>query len=232
MDTSFARWMNMKSSELCTLIGILDDGWPGLSEGARQRLVGADEIIGAGRTLQLVREHLPADAVLRDMDGALGEVPGWIDSILESGRRCVLLGTGDPLCHGMASWLAKVLGKERFAVLPALSTLQLAFARFKQPWPDYRIASCHTADAGEWVFGATPEHGLYPLMRILARHRRVALFTGPHNTPDRLARALICAGYPEARLSVACRRRNALPGTECGVGRTPRRRSGATLRSE
>ena len=36
------------------LLGILDDGWAGLSDAARQRLATADVVIGAGRTLELV----------------------------------------------------------------------------------------------------------------------------------------------------------------------------------
>ena len=38
--------------------------------------------------------------------------------------------------------------------MPAVSTLQLAFARFKTAWQDIKIATCHTADAGEWLVGA------------------------------------------------------------------------------
>lgn len=195
----------MKRSDQCTLLGILDDGWGGLSDGARQRLLAADVVIGAARTLALVAPHLPASVLLKCMDGALAELGGWVVSAMDKGQRVAVLATGDPLCHGIAAWLGAQLGHDRFAILPALSTLQLAFARFKTPWQDIRIASCHGADAGEWQLGATPAHGLYPLMRCIAQHRRVALFTGPHNSPARVARALITAGYGDARLSVACR---------------------------
>ena len=72
----------MKSSEYCALpvclLGILDDGWAGLSDSARQRLAGADVVIGAGRTLALVGSHLAPTAELIDMDGKLGQVPGWM----------------------------------------------------------------------------------------------------------------------------------------------------------
>ena len=196
----------MKRSDQCALIGILDDGWAGLSETARQRLAAADIVIGAGRTLELVRHHLSASATLKDMDGALGQVGGWILAARDAGQTVAALATGDPLCHGIASWLTGKLGRDCFDILPAVSTLQLAFARFKTPWQEIRIATCHSADAGEWFVGATPTHGLYKLMRSIARHPRVALFTGPENTPARLARALITAGYDEdATLSVACR---------------------------
>lgn len=187
-----------------SLIGILDDGWAGLSDSARQRLAAADLVIGAGRTLELVRPHLPG-STLKDMDGALGQVPGWIVAAREAGQSVVALATGDPLCHGIASWLTAKLGREGFEILPAPSTLQLAFARFKQPWQDVKIATCHSSDAGEWFVGAAPTHGLYKLMRAIALQERVALFTGPENTPARLARALLSAGYGDAKLSVACR---------------------------
>ncbi len=196
----------MKPSELCCLIGILDDGWAGLSDTAHQRLALADVVIGAGRTLDLVRPSLPATAALKDMDGVLASVPGWITAAGDAGQRVVVLATGDPLCHGIASWLTGKLGRDGVEILPAVSTLQLAFARFKQPWQDVKMASCHSADAGDWFVGATPEHGLYPLLRAIAQYPRVAAFTSPQNSPARLARALITAGYgDDVKLSVACR---------------------------
>lgn len=196
----------MKPSEHCTLLGILDDGWAGLSDTARQRLASADVVIGAGRTLELVRPHLSTSTTLKDMDGLLGQVPGWISTARDAGQTVVALATGDPLCHGIASWLTTKLGRDGLEILPAVSTLQLAFARFKTPWQDIKISTCHSADAGEWFVGATPAHGLYKLMRAIAQHPRVALFTGPDNNPARLARALITAGYgDEVKLSIACR---------------------------
>lgn len=191
---------------VCALIGILDDGWDGLSDAARRRLASADFVVGVGRTLDLVRPHLSATAVVKDMDGALGQTPAWIETAMDAGRRVAMIATGDPLCHGIAGFLAGKLGPVRVEILPAPSTLQLAFARFRKPWQDAKIVSCHSADAGEWAVGATPEHGLYKIMRAIALHRQVALFTGPDNNPARLARALVAAGYGEdLRLSVASR---------------------------
>jgi len=196
----------MKTPAHSTLIGILDDGWSGLSDAARQRLATADCVIGAGRTLDLVRPQLKSSATLKDMDGALAQVPEWVKAARAEARAVVILATGDPLCHGLATWLEGKLDG-LLEVLPNVSTLQLACARFKQSWNDLKIASCHTKDAGEWVAGATPEHGLYKAMRAIALHPQVFLFTGPENNPARLARALITAGYAddEISLSVACR---------------------------
>lgn len=199
----------------CTLIGILDDGWAGLSEAARARLAGAGVVIGAGRTLALVRPQLADDVRLHDMDGALTQLPAWIAIARADARPAVVLATGDPLCHGIAAWLSQRLAADGLAsddieVLPNVSTLQLACARFHLPWQDVRIASCHGRDSGEWPVGgagATPAHGLYATLRAIALQPLVFVFTGPENDPARLARALLAVGYgsDEIRLSVACR---------------------------
>jgi precorrin-6Y C5,15-methyltransferase (decarboxylating) len=190
----------------CAILGILDDGWGGLAEAARQRLRAARVVIGARRTLDLVAPHLPATAELRDMDGALASMPGWAAQALGDGLPVAVLATGDPLCHGIASFVMARLGAAHVDVLPAPSTLQLAFARLKQPWQDVAIRSCHSRDDGEWQAGATPAHGLYALLQAVREHPRVAAFTAPHNGPDRIARALLVAGHgAELRLSVAAR---------------------------
>lgn len=193
-------------TETLHIVGILDDGWTGLTDAARQRLAGCGLVIGAARTLARVAPFLPETTVLRDMDGALSKVPGWVRDAQADGLAVAVLATGDPLCHGIAGFLIGKLGAANVAVHPAPSTMQLACARLKKPWQDIAIASCHSADAGEWTAGAPPDHGLYKLVRAVAEHPRVAAFTGPDNSPDRIARALLAAGYGEdVRLSVAAR---------------------------
>ncbi|HEY8856191.1 MAG TPA: precorrin-6y C5,15-methyltransferase (decarboxylating) subunit CbiE [Rugosibacter sp.] len=198
-----------ESQPHCTLLGILDDGWAGLTDAARAHLGTADVVIGAGRTLALVRPHLRDGVTVHDMGGALGKVPGWIEAARAQGLSSAVLATGDPLCHGIATFLMGKLGREAVDIVPAPSTLQLAFARFKRPWQNHRIASCHGVDAGEWnawAPGATPAHGLYQIVRAVAEHPRVAAFTSPENGPDRIARALLAAGYgADVQLSIAAR---------------------------
>ena len=192
------------------MLGILDDGWPGLSADACARLTAADLVIGVERMLAHVRPHLPPRCTLRAMDNALTQTPAWIAAALDAGQQVVLLASGDPLCHGIGPFLIKQLGAARVRIDPAPSTLQLACARFGTTWQDAVVASCHGRDAGEWEVGATPAHGLYPLLRAIARHPRVLAFTSPANDPARLARALILAGEADnVRLSVACRLRRA-----------------------
>lgn len=193
-------------AKLCSIIGILDDGWAGLSEQARTKLASASCVIGAARTLVLVAPHLAAQAKQHDMDGALLRVPEWIAAALSEDKKIAVLATGDPLCHGIASLLLDKIGAANVEILPSLSTIQLAFARLGRPWQQAQIISIHGKDAGEWVTGATPQHGLYALVRAVAEHDLLAVFTDQKNSPERIAHALLAAGYgDELRLSVAAR---------------------------
>lgn len=194
------------SDPRCLILGILDDGWEGLSAAGRARLAASRVVIGARRTLDLVTPHLDAAVVLRDMDGALGKTPEWVRAALADRLTVTVLATGDPLCHGIARFLIDKLGAASVDVLPAPSTIALACSRLNKTWQDAAIRSCHGADAGEWFDGATPGHGLYGIVRAVAEHARVASFTSPANSPARVARALLAAGYgDELRISVAAR---------------------------
>lgn len=194
-----------------TLLGILDDGWAGLGDAGRATLRSAGLIIGVGRTLDLIRPHLPDGECheLRDMDGALTHSPAWISAALAEGRNVVVLATGDPLCHGIASYLLGKLTDVAAAdirILPAPSTIQLAFARLQRPWQEARIVSIHAQDAGEWAPGSAPGHGLYALIRAAGEHDRLAVLTSPANNPECIARALLAADYgDDFSLSVVAR---------------------------
>ncbi len=181
----------------CRIIGVLDDGAASLGAQALQHLRQAQVVIGAQRTLALFAQTIAADALQRDMGGALGQVAEWVRQARADGLRVVLLATGDPLCYGIAPFLAARLCVEAIEVLPNVSTLQLACARLQLPWQDMRLASVHAKDAGEWVVGSAPSHGLYALLRDIRQYDRLAVLTSPDNTPERIARMLVAEGLDE-----------------------------------
>ena len=190
--------------EPCRIIGVLDNGAAGLTPAALAHLQSADLVIGAGRTLSLF--ELPIQAERRDMGGQLSGVPGWIAEARDAGRRVVVLATGDPLCHGIASFLISKLGLAACEVLPNVSTLQWAFARIGLAWQEAKVCSVHSKDAGEWSPGSTPEHGLYALLQAVRSHDLLAVYTSPDNTPARITRMLVSEGLGDVfRLVVASR---------------------------
>ncbi len=184
--------------EPCRIIGVLDNGVAGLTPAALSHLQAADLVIGAERTLELFESVLPAQAERRDMGGQLSSIPEWITQARNEQRRVVVLATGDPLCHGIGSFLIGKLGLSACEILPNVSTLQWACARLGLAWQEAKICSVHSKDAGEWSPGATPEHGLYTLLQAVRRHDLLAVFTSPDNTPARIARMLVNEGLGEA----------------------------------
>ncbi len=186
--------MEIKDPNPCRVIGVLDDGVSSLNATALALLRSADVIIGGARTLALLEREFKTGAVRYDLTGKLKEVPEWVRAARADNLACVVLATGDPLCHGIAPYLAQHLCVEALDVLPNLSTLQLACARIGLAWQDARIISVHAKDAGEWQRGATPTHGLYALVQATRQHSRLLILTSPDNSPDRIARLLLAEG--------------------------------------
>ncbi len=196
----------MNRIEKCRILGVLDDGISSLSQDALVHLQQAQLVVGAPRTLQLFAAHIAPGAQQRDLTGAMSQVPEWIRAAQAAGQRVVVLATGDPLCHGIAAYLASRLCIEAIEVLPNVSTLQLACARLGLPWQDMKFSSVHSKDAGEWVAGADPGHGLYALLRDIRQNDRLAILTSPLNTPDRIARMLVTEGLADDfEMAVAAR---------------------------
>ena len=187
----------LKDPNPCRVIGVLDDGAASLSPTALAYIRNADVIIGGARTLALFEREFKENAVRHDLTKRLKEVPEWVRAARNDHLACVVLATGDPLCHGIAPYLAQHLCVDALDILPNLSTLQLACARVGLAWQDARIVSVHARDAGEWVRGSTPAHGLYGLAQALRRESRLLVLTSPDNSPDRIARLLLAEGLAD-----------------------------------
>ena len=183
--------------EKCRIIGVLDDGVASLGRAALAHLQQAQLVIGGTRALQLFGAHIDPAARQRDLTGALSQVPEWIRAAQSENQRVVVLATGDPLCHGIAAYLASRLCIEAIEVLPNVSTLQLACARLGLPWQDMKFSSVHSKDAGDWAEGSAPGHGLYALLRDIRQNDRLAILTSPANTPDRISRMLVAEGLAD-----------------------------------
>ena len=159
--------------EKVQILGIGDDGMEGLTPAARQLIVQAELLIGSRSTLSLARagkgERLEVGA---DLDGIVKRIEA------AGARRVVVLASGDPLFYGTARYLCDRLGKERFEVVPHVSSMQLAFARVKESWDDAYLMNLATQPldvAVEKVRTAT----------------KVGLFTSETHSPRVVARALL-----------------------------------------
>jgi precorrin-6Y C5,15-methyltransferase (decarboxylating) len=158
------------------IIGIGDDGLAGLSSLGAERINAAEVLIGPPSLLNLVART----GVERISTGP--QPQSIVDAILSrEGKRRVVLSGGDPLFYGVARFLCQHLGKERFNVVPHVSSMQLAFARVKESWDEAYLANLESV----------------PLDRALAGVRaceKAGLFTTSSVTPAVVAQACLDRG--------------------------------------
>ena len=90
----------------------------------------------------------------------------------------VVLASGDPLFYGVARYLCDKLGKDRFEVVPHVSSMQLAFARVKESWEEAYLTNLANR----------------PLDQVIEKIRvadKVGLFTSDDCPPKAVAKALL-----------------------------------------
>lgn len=158
------------------IVGIGDDGVDGMTAQARRLVEAAVLLLGPGTCAPLLpvplRSRLEAAAGLEDL----------VERIEAAGsKRVVVLASGDPLFYGTARYVCGKLGKDRFEVVPHVSSMQLAFARVKESWEDAFLAN---------LSGQSIE-------RVIDKVRSaetVGLFTSEQWPPAAVARALLDEG--------------------------------------
>src|SRR5262249_51274100 len=115
------------------IIGIGDDGLEGITAQARRLVEEADVVLGAEPTLKL----LPKSGVTEQRVPLGGNLDEAVQQVQKAGdKKIAVLASGDPLFYGVARYLCDKLGKDRFEVVPHVSSMQLAFARVKESWED------------------------------------------------------------------------------------------------
>lgn len=155
------------------VLGMGEDGLDGLTDASRKLIAQAELLIGDKHVLDLV----PAGACGRLVVGT-----SFDQAVDEIGRspqkRIVVLAQGDPLFYGVARYLIDKIGKDRFEVVPHVSTMQLAFARVKESWEEAFLTNLAT-------------HGIDRVLDQIRGAEKVGLFTSEVYPPAAVARALL-----------------------------------------
>ncbi|WP_281885181.1 precorrin-6y C5,15-methyltransferase (decarboxylating) subunit CbiE [Paenibacillus sp. YYML68] len=166
------------------VMGIGDDGRQGLPSAYIERIEASELLVGGERQLQFFDSYAGEKLTI----GAGLALSALAERLAAEERTVVVLASGDPLFYGIGGYLAGKL-PGRVEVYPALSSLQLAFARIGDSWHDAAIVSLH----------GRPIQGL--AQRIDGR-RKVALLTDERNHPGEIARYLLEFGMTEYELFV------------------------------
>jgi len=172
----------MKPIVKCQIIGILEDGPQSLSQQAIDYLKTADLLIASPRFMDAVQDLLKEGVKKQGFTGNIMQVPNWVQTALEQNKQVVVLATGDPLCHGIGSFIVKKLGIENCNLLPNITMFQVAFSRLGLAWQAVKISSIHS----------NFEHGMRDLLSDCRTNDIIACYTSPKNSPVRIAQMLIC----------------------------------------
>ncbi|WP_343575467.1 precorrin-6y C5,15-methyltransferase (decarboxylating) subunit CbiE [Pseudomonas sp.] len=106
-----------------TIVGIGEDGYAGLGKAARRALLGASEVIGAPRQLELLPHCLRANRQAWPSPFSLEPV------LRRRGQPTCVLASGDPMWFGVGASLARQIPAEEMLVLAAPSSASLAASR-------------------------------------------------------------------------------------------------------
>ncbi|MHB8150933.1 MAG: precorrin-6y C5,15-methyltransferase (decarboxylating) subunit CbiE, partial [Desulfobulbia bacterium] len=113
-------------------------GCLGLTEQQAGMLAQCRLIVGDRRHLSQAKEMAAEQLPISPLAPALASIRQAL-----AGGDVGVLASGDPLFFGIGRMLLKEFGRKQFLVLPALSTMQEACARFKLPWDDMKMVSLH-----------------------------------------------------------------------------------------
>lgn len=113
---------------------------------ARAAALTADVLIVSKRLADL----FPESTAERIDSGT--DIPGTLEAISErrdAGKLVVVLCTGDPGVASLAQPVIRRFGRENCAVIPGISSIQVAFARLGLDWRNVRVVTAHSEDPEE-----------------------------------------------------------------------------------
>ncbi len=162
-------------------------GTTALTPEALERIGSCDLLVSAARHRELVGE------CGGDFGGEFLPVEGHVSEAVKrvaenTELKAAFLASGDPGFFGIASLLVAKIGAAEVEIVPAVSSMQLAFSRLGVSWSDASMASLH----GRGIDGLAPVLGA----------PKIGLFTDDENNPAAIARYLIDAGWGELSMGV------------------------------
>ncbi|MBA6061310.1 precorrin-6y C5,15-methyltransferase (decarboxylating) subunit CbiE [Pseudomonas juntendi] len=166
-----------------TVVGIGEDGFPGLGKQARRALLGAKKIVGSPRQLALLPHCTRAEQLPWPSPFSLNPV------LALRGEPVCVLASGDPMFYGVGASLARLVPAAEMRVLSMPSSCALAAARLGWPVQDLHVVSLVARP-----LAALNAH-LYSGLRLL-------VLSNDGDSPAAIAALLCERGFGPSRLQV------------------------------
>lgn len=166
------------------IVGIGEDGMDGLSPATRAVVEAAEIIVGGDR------HHRLSDGVTASRVSWPSPFDALIDLLKGySGRRVVVLATGDPLWFSVGARIGRAIPANQILFHPQLSAFQLAAARLGWSLADVETLTVHGRPVEQMIAFIQPD------IRLL-------ILTTGAETPARIAEFLTERGFGGSRMSV------------------------------
>lgn len=179
------------------VIGI---GYKPLISKAREIIRRADKILASVRLLEVFKNYDEYEEA-KDRILVFNNIEDTLDFISDNSKslKIVLLSSGDPMFFGIGRKAVNKFGKDAVEILPDLSSIQMAFAKIKEPWDNAFLMSLHG--------GPDPkkrrrlEHEINEIPSLLLEHSKIAILTDKENNPSAIANEIIMSSALGSQLS-------------------------------
>jgi precorrin-6Y C5,15-methyltransferase (decarboxylating) len=166
-----------------SIIGLQEDGLPGLGDPARAALHGATVVFGGARHLRLAAAGITGEALAWPSPFSVAPV------LARRGQRVAVLASGDPMWHGAGATLLREIPPAEVQVFPHASVASLAAARLGWPLAEVTTLSLHARD-------------IALLRPHLHAGARLIVLTSDAAQPAAIAAMLAADGFGASRLTV------------------------------
>ena len=177
-----------------TDIYVIGIGYKPLDQNERKALYKSDVILSSERLLAVFKRYREFKKVLEKVLvlNTVNETIEYMKSrASESGGKVFItvLASGDPLFFGIGRRIINEFGKERVAIMPDLSSIQVAFARIMEPWDNAFLMSLHKGP--DPLKKRNLKYYMKDVPDLLNKHGKLAILTDTENNPSEIAKALV-----------------------------------------
>ncbi len=170
-------------------VNIIGIGFRPLDKKASKALLQSEVVLSNNRLLEAFKEYAEYKTV-KDRIVSLKGIHETRQYIRDNYRdkAIALLAVGDPMFFGIGRVIREEIGKDAMEVYPDLSSMQVAFARIREPSSNAFIVSLHG--------GPDPnnrrklEYEITELPDLLLKHKKIAILTDRINSPTEIAKTI------------------------------------------
>ena len=168
-----------------SVVGIGEDGLPGLGQVAYSLVEKAEVLVGGKRHLSMLPEDDTREKLIWS-----SPIASSVEEIIQRrGKSVCVLGSGDPMCFGIGVTLTRRIPICEITIIPAPSAFSLACSRLGWSLQDVETLT----------LAARPISLLHPVIYPSAR---LLILSEGRNTPATVAQTLVDRGFGDSKITV------------------------------